>query len=251
MPGREVTVSVVSHGQNALVNALLGDLQRHAADRIKLLITENVPDAAPLATGGLSCSVEIIANSCARGFGANHNAAFERCATPYFLVMNPDIRVDSDFLAPLLPAFADPRVGVAGPLVRSPAGRTEDSVRRFPTAASLLRKLFVDRAAPDYAVGTEPLEVDWLAGMCMLFRSDAYRAVGGFDEGYFLYYEDVDICRRLHARGAAVLYEPRAAVIHDARRASRRNPRLALRHLASMFRYLRRGAPPGGSGNAA
>ena len=252
MPGREITVSVVSHGQNALVNALLGDLQRHAAGRIKLLLTQNLPDAEVLATSDMSCPVEILANTHVRGFGANHNAAFRRCDTPFFLVMNPDIRVASDFLAPLLSALADPRVAVAGPLVRSPAGRIEDSVRRFPTTAGLMKKFFVDRAAPDYPVGTDALEVDWLAGMCMLFRSDAYRALGGFDEAYFLYYEDVDICRRLHARGAAVLFEPRAEVIHDARRASRRNPRLALHHLASMLRYLRQNdSPPGGSGSDA
>ena len=75
--------------------------------------------------------------------------------------------------------------------------------------------------------------------MFMLFRSEAFAAVGGFDERYFLYYEDADICRRLQGAGRPVVYVPAAEVVHDARRASRRDPRLALHHAASAWRFMR------------
>jgi N-acetylglucosaminyl-diphospho-decaprenol L-rhamnosyltransferase len=240
MPGRDITLSVVSHGQNALANQLLGDLNRVCADRLSLVVTQNIPDPVPLATGNLACPVEIMENRERRGFGANHNAAFKRCRTPYFCVCNPDIRLPLDPFPPLLQSLTDPRVAVAGPLVRSPEGRIEDSARRFPTKASLLKKFFADDRQPDYPADRGALEVDWVAGMFMLLRSDDYRSIGGFDEAYFLYYEDVDLCHRLRAGGAKVLYEPGAEVIHDARRASRRDLRLALHHLASIFRFLRR-----------
>ena len=240
MPERDITLSVVSHGQNALVNLLLGDVQRVCAERVSLVLTQNVPDPVPFAAGSLTCPVEIIVNRQRKGFGANHNAAFQRCRTPYYCVCNPDIRLSSDLFPPLLQALADPRIAVAGPLVRNPEGRIQDSVRRFPTAASLLKKFFVDDREPDYPTDRGPLEADWLAGMFMLFRSDAYRSVGGFDEAYFLYYEDVDICHRLHSSGKAVVFEPCAEVIHDARRESRLNPRLAIHHLASAARFLSR-----------
>ncbi len=77
--------------------------------------------------------------------------------------------------------------------------------------------------------------------MFMLFRSETYRAAGGFDEAYFLYYEDVDLCRRLRAAGKSIVYQPEAEVVHEARRASRRQPRLALHHLKSMLRFLSSG----------
>jgi GT2 family glycosyltransferase len=242
MTERSITLSVVSHRQNALVNQLLEDLRRVCADRVALVLTQNVPDPVPLATAGLSCPLEVIASERVKGFGANHNAAFGRCATPYFCVCNPDIRLPSDPFAPLLQALDDARVAVAGPLVRSPAGRVEDSARRFPTAASLLKKLFVDRREPDYPTDRGALDVDWVAGMFMLFRSDAYRALGGFDEGYFLYYEDVDICRRLWAASSRVVFQPRAEVTHDARRASRRDPAHAMHHVMSALRFLSRPA---------
>jgi hypothetical protein len=76
--------------------------------------------------------------------------------------------------------------------------------------------------------------------MFMLLRSEVFRSVGGFDEAYFLYYEDVDLCRRLRAAGKYALYNPKAGVVHDARRASRREFALMRRHAASMLRFLLR-----------
>src|SRR6267142_5011763 len=125
MAHRDITVSVVSHGQNALVNALLQDLDRHCG-AIQLLITENIPDRTPLSRPG-------VANGQPKGFGANHNAAFKDCNTPYFCVCNPDIRLASDPFGALVSALEQERVAVAGPLVRSPSGEVEDSARRFPT----------------------------------------------------------------------------------------------------------------------
>ena len=251
-PSRYITLSIVSHGQNALVNQLLEDIQRVCAGRASLVLTQNVPDPVPFATGNLDCPAEIIVNSERKGFGANHNAAFAHCRTPYFCVVNPDIRLPAEPFAALISNFSRKTVAVTGPLVRNPAGATEDSARRFPTAGSLLKKIFVEKRVPDYPTDQGPLEVDWLAGMFMLFRSDAYRTIGGFDEAYFLYYEDVDICHRLHANGKAVVFEPRAEVIHDARRASRRELGLAIHHLASICRFLwRRGISRNGGGRAA
>ena len=241
MPERDITLSVVSHRQNALVNRLLEDLQRACADRIALVLTQNVPDPVPLATAGLSCPVEVISNERVKGFGANHNAAFARCRTPYYCVANPDIRLGADPFPPLLACLADNGNGAAGPLVRNPAGAAEDSARRFPTPGNLLRKALGGRAAPDYPSDRGPQEVDWIGGMFMLLRSETLRAVGGFDESYFLYYEDVDLCRRMRAAGKAIMYQPAAEVIHDARRGSRRQPRLALHHLKSALRYFRSG----------
>ena len=235
MAGRDITLSVVSHGQNALVNPLLGDIQKFCADRVALIVTENVPDATAI-SAALPC--EHIANAQIKGFGANHNAAFKHCRTPYFCVCNPDIRLSQDPFPGLLDALAAPNVGVAGPLVRNPQGDVEDSARRFPTAASLLKKLFRDERQPDYPVDRGAQNVDWVAGMFMLFRAEAYAAVKGFDEAYFLYYEDVELCRRLHAAGRQVIFAPGTEVVHAAQRASRRSPRLALRHLTSMLRFL-------------
>ena len=229
---------MVSHRQNALVNELLRDLERCCANEISVVLTQNVPDEVPLAAARLK--VQLIANEKPRGFGANHNAAFARCATPFFCVANPDIRLASNPFPALLQALARERVGVTGPLVRSPAGAIEDSARRFPTMASLVRKLFAAPSGPDYPADRGALEVDWVAGMFMLFHSPVFRAMSGFDEAYFLYYEDVDLCRRLRRGGHKAMYVPQAEVVHDARRGSRKDLSLMRHHAASMARFLMR-----------
>jgi len=237
MPAPRITLSVVSHRQNALVNKLLGDLARCGED-LAIVLTENAPDGTAFATSGINGPLEIIRNDRPRGFGANHNAAFARCATPFYCVANPDIRLASSPYPALLDALKGDHVAAAGPLVRSPDGAVEDSARRFPTAASLLRRLFAAPSGPDYPVDRGPVEVDWVAGMFMLFDSRVFRALGGFDEAYFLYYEDVDLCRRLRRGGYKVLYIPATEVVHDARRESRRNLALMRHHIRSAVRFL-------------
>ena len=122
MAQRDITLSIVSHGQNALVNPLLGDIGRLCAGRVALVLTENLPDPTPLDAGALNCPVERIANDRIKGFGANHNAAFARCKTPWFCVVNPDIRLPADPFPTLIATLDKMNAGVAGPLVRNPAG---------------------------------------------------------------------------------------------------------------------------------
>lgn len=237
MPAPLVTVSVVSHAQNSLVNQLLQDLAQRCAGKLTIIVTENVADPVPLRIPA-GQAVEQIANRTAKGFGANHNAAFRRSTSPVFVILNPDIRLEQDPFPSLSARLRDEQVAAAGPLVRSPQGASEDSARKFPTLFSLVKKVFSPSAGPDYSADSGAVDVDWIAGMCIAFRRDAFENVGGFDERYFLYYEDVDICRRLRSHGYKIVYDTTVSVVHEARRASRRNPRLMRIHAASALRYL-------------
>jgi GT2 family glycosyltransferase len=223
----------VSHAQTGLARRLLDDIASLGRADFQVILTVNVPEAVPAGT-----SAELVHNSQPRGFGANHNAAFRRAKGDYFCVLNPDIRLPRDPFPALLDELREPTVGVVAPRIVDPAGRTEDSVRRFPTFGSLLRKLLGSESGAEYTLDAGPVAVDWVGGMFMLFRRDAFERVRGFDERFFLYYEDVDICRRLHRAGFRVMATPRAQAIHEAQRASRRNPRHMAMHARSMLRYL-------------
>jgi hypothetical protein len=87
-------------------------------------------------------------------------------------------------------------------------------------------------------LNVDSISVDWIAGMFMLFPAAVFAKLGGFDEAYFLYYEDVDLCSRLRAQGREVLVSSGVSVIHDARRASHRNPKYLRWHLSSMLRFF-------------
>jgi GT2 family glycosyltransferase len=233
-----LTLSIVSHGQAALVRNLLEDVRARVRTPVAVLMTVNVPEALPFSAADFRFPIEIHRNPAPRGFGANHNAAFARASGTHFCVLNPDIRLAADPFAPLLAALEDPAVGVVGPLVRGESGGVEPSFRRYPTPMFILRKALLGApAVPEYAIGDAPISPDWIGGMFMLFRAETYREIGGFDERYFLYYEDVDICARLRHRGYDIRLIPAASVTHAARRDSHRRLRYLGWHIRSMLRF--------------
>ena len=236
-PREPLTLSIVSHGQGDLVHALLRDIAR-CETAVEVRLTVNIPEPLPFAAGDFGFPLEIVANPAPKGYGANHHAAARRSGGRWFCVLNPDLRFEADPFPALLRVMEDERVAVAAPVVLSPSGAIEDSARRFPTVASLARKALAAGPVLDYAIGAEPLSPDWVAGMFMLLRREAFDRAGGFDERYYLYYEDVDLCRRLRGLGYDIRVTPAARVTHDARRTSRGDLRHSLWHARSLLRYL-------------
>lgn len=223
-----VTVSIVSHGQLELVRPLLEQLDRFSrALTAKVVLTLNIPEPDLLAGASWGFEVERIENAVPLGFGANHNQAFDRCATPWFLVLNPDIRFDRDVLAPLI-AQAAPDSGLLTPRILEPGKSEPEQHRAIITPLEILR-----RRRPDYV---RPLVPDWIPGLFMLFRSEAYRQVGGFDERFFMYGEDFDICARTRLAGWKLQVAEDLTALHDARRASRTSLRHLYWHVTSLLK---------------
>ena len=246
----QVFVSLVCHRQGPLIPPLLEDLAR-CPEVGQLVITHNVPEAAVPVPDALTGRTLVLTNPSAKGFGANHNAAFQGCRAPFFCVLNPDIRLIENPFPALLACLADSKVAVAAPAVLNPLGDIEDSARHFPTPIGLVRKA-LGRGDGRYAfrLGDAPLKPEWIAGMFLLLRSTTFSDISGFDEGFFLYYEDVDLCARLHADGWTVLLCPHTSVVHDPRRASHRNLRHFAWHMRSITRFFRKhlGRLPGRHG---
>lgn len=235
---RHVVFSVVSHGQLQLIKNLLTDLRKLDLSNSTIALTINSPEDESCLADFRDLPIVIVRNRKPKGFGENHNQAFSKTDCAYFVIVNPDIRLPDFSIEVLLELFSNPEVGAVAPRVLSPGGETEDSVRRYPTIPRLLRRVVLRQRAPDYAMPTQPLQVDWAAGMFVAFRRSAFAEVGGFDDRYFMYMEDADVCRRLKLNGWATLLQPRTSVIHDAQRASRRSFRHLRWHLASAFRFL-------------
>ncbi len=231
-----VTVSIVSHGHGSMVARLVESLLLFS-EVSEVIVTRNIPEAIDLPDDD---RVVIIDNLSPKGFGANHNVAFKYCRQPFFCPLNPDIDLVANPFPRLLALFeSDESVALVAPLVRSPGGSLEDSVRHFPTVTSLLRKALSGADGRYYvAPGQASFAPEWVAGMFMLFSSPNYVRLGGFDEGFFLYYEDVDICVRAWKAGLRVLVCLSVSVVHDARRDSHRSLRHLRWHLTSMARHF-------------
>lgn len=235
----KVSVSIVIHQQAAMVKALLEDLNRlRQSCTLEVILTLNVPEPLGFGVADFTFPVLLQENAAPKGFSANHNQAFGLATGEFFCVMNPDIRLQADPFPGLLGALADPLVGVAAPLVLSPDGGVEDSARRFPTPFKIACKALGSCKGIDYAIADKPLLPDWVGGMFLLFPSKVFAQLSGFDQRYFLYYEDVDICARLRLLGYQVMLSPLAKVVHHAQRSSHRKFKYLFWHLQSMLRFF-------------
>jgi GT2 family glycosyltransferase len=153
-------------------------------------------------------------------------------------VLNPDVRLAHNPFPALLEELESPGVGVGAPLIVNSSGRIEDSGRRFHTPLSLFRKTLRQGIHLDYPHEQNTFSPDWVAGMFMLFRREVFERVGGFDERYFLYYEDIDICARLRLAGYDVRMVTGVRAVHDAQRRSHRDLRHLAWHLRSAIRFF-------------
>jgi GT2 family glycosyltransferase len=236
--GEKVTFSVVSHGQSSLVGLLLSDLARLPQEKFEVIITVNVPENMSIYSQS-PVPIKIIHNQTPKGFGANHNEAFRQATSGWFAVLNPDVRINSLDIDHLLEPFGDKKVATVAPVILSGDGNVEDSARKFPTFLRLLARFFIRSSRLDYSFDSSFVSVDWVAGMFMVFRVSAYKEIGGFDERrFFMYFEDVDICRRLRRNDWDIVLNSEVSVIHLAQRASRKSFKYLRWHLVSAFRYL-------------
>ena len=156
-----------------------------------------------------------------RGFARAVNEGCRLSRGEWFLLLNPDTTVPPGFLDLVLERCADlaarePRAGVVGFRLGNPDGSRQLSTGGFPTLLSTLVGRLWPRATRKYAPPAAPgrVEVDWVTGCCLLVRRDCWRELGGLDPDFFLYYEDVDLCRRARQAGWSVWYDPAAGLLH-------------------------------------
>ena len=156
-----------------------------------------------------------------RGFARAVNEGIRLSRGKWFLLLNPDITLEEGFLkgaldlAERLPA-EEPRVGIIGFHLRNGDGTLQQSSGPFPTLLGTLVRLLKPRASRKYLAPpmSQASQVPWVTGCCLLINQDCAAELGGLDESYFLYYEDVDLCRRARVRGWSVRYEPALTAIH-------------------------------------
>jgi len=234
-----ISVSVVSHGQIGLVALLLQDIARHCGlESIELILTLNFDEPLPFDPNHFSFSIVVIRNAKPKGFSANHNHALSCARGDYFCVINPDIRFDVNPFPVLIDCFENPHIGVVAPLVLGPLGDIEDSTRTFPTPKKIIKKAFAKTLERDYLPGLDLIHPDWVGGMFMLFRRSVFEILEGFDERYYLYYEDVDICARLKLQSFQAVLCPTSPIVHHAQRSSHNNIKYLRWHIVSMMRFF-------------
>jgi N-acetylglucosaminyl-diphospho-decaprenol L-rhamnosyltransferase len=183
------------------------------------------------------------------GFAAAANRGVAATSAPYVFLLNPDGIARPGSLAGLVQAAAErPRAGAIGPRVVNSDGTLQASCRVIPDLKTAVGHAFLGLIVPsnrftrryhlqDWDHLSER-EVDWVSGSTMLLKREAFEEVGGFDEGFFMYVEDLDLCDRLRDAGWKVIYYPEAEVMHHIGISTRRTPyRMIVHHHISAWRY--------------
>ena len=243
-----VAAIVVSHGAGTELEECLAAL---APQVDELVVVANLPGEP---VGPLPPGAKLIANVRPLGLAANANRGIAETGAPFVVMANPDTRAEAGAVAALR-AFMEerPRCGIAGPQMRYPDGTWQPSRRRFPTVIGTLvrrtplRLLFPPRRRQRsyYLLDeqpTEPVESDWMLGAFLMLRRDMLDELGGFDEGFRLYGEDIDLCYRAAKAGWERWYVPAAVVRHRHAAVSDRRflTRHTLWHWRSILRFVRK-----------
>ena len=227
---------------------------RHGGISDVLVVDNGSTDGSIALLQGSDPSSRVLRSPRNGGYGAGANLGAGELRRELLFICNPDLVVEPDAIVRLTEALdANPCAGVAGPMLLEQDGSVYPSGRTFPGLGAALGHGFVGlfwRGNPwtrrYRLLGDDQYRArgaDWVSGAGFLVRRDAFQAVGGFDEAYFMYVEDVDLCWRLRRAGWGARYEPAAQVVHEQGRSTSRHPyRMLVAHHRSILRFASRSA---------
>lgn len=201
-----ISVIVVSYNTADLLGACLESVFASRQVNCEVFVVDNAShDESTGVVQERFPSVRLIANEDNRGFGAANNQALRECTGHYIIFLNPDTTVEPDsFYKMVLFMNANPQVGLAGPMVLNPDGTRQGSVSfRYPGHRY---------GAAD--LGDLPGDIACVLGACQIASTDLLQELGGFDEGFFLYGEDQDLCLRVRKRGFEIGFVTDAVIMH-------------------------------------
>jgi N-acetylglucosaminyl-diphospho-decaprenol L-rhamnosyltransferase len=243
-------VVAVTYSPGASLDAFLDSLPGATTRRVEVVLADNgSTDGAPERAAATRPDVRVLRTGGNVGYGAAANAGLAGLTEGYAVLANPDVVFEPGAIDELLAAAARwPRAATIGPAIRTPAGDLYPSARDLPRLSTGVGHALLGWLWPAnpwtarYRREREtPRErpAGWLSGSCLLVDLAAFWSVGGFDPGYFMYFEDVDLADRLGRRGWLHVYAPSAVVVHEGGHATRRQPtRMQRVHHTSAHRYL-------------
>lgn len=219
-----VAVATVSFRSESVLPHFLESVSAAVPPTAPIVVADNHPEGAGavLTAAGDAVYLPLPVN---RGYGAGMNAAIRTLGPEieWVLLSNPDVVVQADAIQILVEAGdADPTISSVGPAILTPEGDVYPSARSLPSLRNGIGHALFANSWPDNpwsrAYRRDGLvaraEVGWLSGACLLVRRTHFERIGGFDEEFFMYFEDVDLGRRLLAAGGRNVYEPAARVVH-------------------------------------
>ena len=247
-------IGIVSYRSGeALLNCLKSIFSNDHQVQLKVCVVDNDPQSGDGREAKAKFpQIRVINSPRNEGYGAGMNRAFRTCPSKYFLILNPDILVEDQALDALVNRLENrPSTAAAGPRLSYPDGSLYPSARQFPTLGlALLQATELNLRFPETRIlrnhtygnwdHTALRSVDWVTGAALMVRSDLFREVGGFDPQYFMYSEELDLCRRIHDEGLSIEFLPDARMVHLHAHSTRNTRVRQVEFYKSLFLYFRK-----------
>ena len=243
------SVIIVNYASWPLTLRCIESLQQTRCGDFEVFVVDNDSVEPP----ELPTWVRLIRNKENVGFARAHNRGIAASSGDPVVLINPDTIVERDFFEHLEGFVSEnPKAGICGPKIVDSEGHLQLSARReisalsgFLGRTSLLTRLFpksslVKSQFPAVTDQSRPTPVDWVSGACMIIRRKTLRDVGPFDDRFFMYFEDADLCRRARASGWLVYYLPQVEIVHQTGASSRSKPKAIWLLHKSAFLYHRK-----------
>ncbi|HDS30670.1 MAG TPA: glycosyltransferase family 2 protein [Firmicutes bacterium] len=265
MPEAEISIITVNYKRADLTDRLLSSIAKFAPPcSHEVIMVDNASgDGSVEFLQPRHPSVKFLQLEKNIGFGAGNNRGVEKSSGRILFLINPDSFLKSEiFSKPVEYLDNHPDVGILGLKVFTPDGVLEQTARGFPDASTGLfgRSTFLGKLAQRTKLGdasiakknlkadpdaTEPYEVDWVSGAAMAIRRDCFEKISGFDEDFFMYWEDADLCYRALKAGYKTMWFPGAEIFHSAKGCSSKDPVPAIRYFHdSAYLYLTKHISP-------
>jgi N-acetylglucosaminyl-diphospho-decaprenol L-rhamnosyltransferase len=254
----DVAVVVVNYNSGDDVSRCVRSILDGSGDAtVEVIVVDNAShDGSADRALGIAPGIQLIRNRANLGFAAAANQGMRAMRAPFVFLLNPDAQIVAGTLGGFLKVAADhPQGGVIGCLTKNPDGSVYPSARKVPSLVESLGHSFLGPFVPDnrwsraYTMAEwdrrSERQVEWVSGSSMLIRREALDAVGYFDDAYFMYVEDVDLCTRMRLAGWEVWFSPELEVEHAVGSVTRGSRRMTLEHSKSIYRYYRKFRAPG------
>lgn len=255
----DISIIIVTYNQFDKARLALDSVFRSRLERtFEVTIVDNASTEVGLESLARDFpKIKIIRNKTNLGMGAGNNLGAKEASGKYLLILNPDTELHNEALVKMFNYLENnsQTAGLVGPKLIYPDGQRQISCYRYPNIMMpLFRRTIIGKLKPQYLDYylmkdfdlNQPQEVDWLMGSCLMLTKDLFERLKGFDQRFFMYFEDTDLCRRITSSGLKVIYLPEALVIHYHGRASAKkhwlwaliSNHMARIHLKSYLKYF-------------
>jgi GT2 family glycosyltransferase len=234
-----LTIQIVNFNSRDELASCLCSVEENISDKSNLQVVIVNNDGEKLGSFPGGFSLETIEKNENVGFGKAHNLGFRRAKGKYVLFLNPDAKIFPGTIEALLDAFAgDEKIGIASPIH---VGENDISgEEHFGRRKTPLSMIWTKISGMKRDIGDGIFETDWVSGGAMMVKKDLFSELGGFDENFFMYFEDVDLCLRAKKKGWKVAVQPRAKIFHKSGQSFSSARQKKKHYYASQAHYVRK-----------